>query len=124
MTDNGVLSLHVSDNKNPDIFPREYSQFYKDNSKNEDIKKVSFTHFKTFRYDRWFTTKNNMKNKFHMYEKILLPNTKERIKRTNLTILPYEEIEKILNNNKLKLFKKIKNRFNHQYDDIFIFNNV
>jgi SAM-dependent methyltransferase len=120
---NGCLICHISDNKEMDIFPREYSQFYKNNGNNKDIDKVSFTYFKKFRYDRWFSPKKNIPNKYYQYEKITLENNKERIKRTDLTILPKNKTIDIITKNGFKLHKVVDNRFKHQKDNIIIFVN-
>ena len=120
----GCLICHINDEKDLDLFPREYSQFYKNNGHNKDIDRVSFTYFKKFRYDKWFAPKKNLPNKYFQFEKITLENSKERVKRTDLTIIPKTKLIDIIKKNGFKLHKAIGNRFKHQKDNIIIFTKI
>lgn len=116
---NGYLIVNIMNEKKEDIFPREYSQFYKNNNKENSVKTVSFTHFKNFRYDTWFNNLSNKKKDY--YEKIVMKDGRYRINKKTLTTLPKTKLVNIFLKNNFIVKTVVKDRLKHQKDYMFIF---
>lgn len=92
----GYLVVDIKDIDKLDYFPEEYSQYYIDDKKN----KHSFTYYKNFLYDRYFI--NEGKDKYTLYEKVILENNEERIMKHNLVIPKRNELVKLIEKNGFK----------------------
>jgi len=118
--DGNVIVNIYNNNKLDKIYPRQYSQSFKNNnSDNDGIKNVTFTYFKNFRYDTWI--KKISKNKYDWFEKIVLENNNYRIKKQNLTILPKKNIINLFINNNFIVKTIIKNRDSYLQNDLIVF---
>jgi len=116
---NIIVNMYDENNMNK-IFPREYSQYFKNkNKKNDGINDVTFTHFKKFRYDTWI--KNISKNKYDLFEKIVLENGDNRIKKQELTILPKTKLIDLFIQNNFIIKNVIKNRYKYIKNNLLIF---
>ena len=92
----GYLIVDIKDIDKLDYFPEEYSQFYIDDKGN----KHSFTYYKNFLYDRFFI--NEGKDKYSMYEKVIMEDDKERIIKHDLVIPKRNELVKLIEKNGFK----------------------
>ena len=102
LKDDGYIIFYLLNNKYLDPSPREYSQYYFDNKGN----KHSLTYFNGFSHNAWFLKDNLMKDKYLLYEKIMMEkDTKSRIKITPYHIPNKNIILKIINNNGFNVSK-------------------
>ena len=118
----GYLIINIKDTNKLDYFPEEYSQYYIDDKGN----KHSFTYYKNFLYDRYYI-KENGQDKYSLYEKFILKDNNERIKKNDLIIPKRNELVKLIEKNGFKyegLIEDEKMKKNGNGYDIMYFKKI